>query len=424
MLSNWQWLLSRLRRTLWIRVSLVGLLGVLAALLALPVQTLVQQPLPFTIGSSAVDGILQILATSMLTVTIFSLSVMVSAYSAASSDVTPRATRLIKQDPITQNTLATFLGSFLFSLVGIIALSTDLYNEVGRFVLFLATLSVLVSIVLTLVRWIDHLSGLGQVSRTTSQVESKVRAVLDERTRYPNLGGVPMLDADAIPADAIPVYIEPVGFVQHVDMTALAECAEVHDVRIGILAIPGKLTHPCKIAAWYLAGKQNPDVEECIRKALAIDIERSFDQDPRFGFSVLSEIASRALSPSTNDPGTAIDVINRLLRLLLRFGRELPQVPENNVLYPRLSIAPLLVADLFEDAFMPIARDGAGLFEVQLRLQKVLLALRENNPRLFAEEAAWMSGLAMQFAERAALLDSEKARLRELAQVFHTESRA
>jgi hypothetical protein len=43
---------------------------------------------------------------------------------------------------------------------------------------------------------------------------------------------------------------------------------------------------------------------------------RSFDQDPRFGAVVLTEIASRALSPGMNDPGTAIDVIGRAVRLL------------------------------------------------------------------------------------------------------------
>jgi uncharacterized membrane protein len=49
---------------------------------------------------------------------------------------------------------------------------------------------------------------------------------------------------------------------------------------------------------------------------------------PRFGLITLSEIASRALSPAVNDPGTAIQIISSHVRLfslgpkqLMRKGR-------------------------------------------------------------------------------------------------------
>ena len=44
--------------------------------------------------------------------------------------MTPRATRLVVEDVTTQNVLATFIGSFLFSLVGIIALNMGAYGGV------------------------------------------------------------------------------------------------------------------------------------------------------------------------------------------------------------------------------------------------------------------------------------------------------
>ena len=44
---------------------------------------------------------------------------------------------------------------------------------------------------------------------------------------------------------------------------------------------------------------------------------------------VLAEIASRALSPAVNDPGTAIDVLGRLVRVLSRW--ELPAEPAVSV---------------------------------------------------------------------------------------------
>ncbi|MCY2449393.1 DUF2254 domain-containing protein, partial [Klebsiella pneumoniae] len=93
----------------------------------------------------------------------FSLSIMVTAYGSATTNVTPRATRLVVEDVTTQNVLATFIGSFLFSLVGIIALSMGAYGERGRVILFIVTLVVIALILITLLRWIQHLTSLGRV---------------------------------------------------------------------------------------------------------------------------------------------------------------------------------------------------------------------------------------------------------------------
>ena len=132
MLSKWQWLLTQLSRKLWIRASLFAVVGVITALFAASLERVLPQALSFSIGGDSVGHILNNLASSMLTVTTFSLGVMVSAYSAASNSATPRATQLVREDPVTQNVLATFLGTFLFSLVGIIALNAGMYGEKGR----------------------------------------------------------------------------------------------------------------------------------------------------------------------------------------------------------------------------------------------------------------------------------------------------
>ncbi len=61
----------------------------------------------------------------MLTVTTFSLSITVSAYGSATSNVTPRATTLLIEDGLTQTVLSTFLGSFLFGIVGLVVSKTE-----------------------------------------------------------------------------------------------------------------------------------------------------------------------------------------------------------------------------------------------------------------------------------------------------------
>ena len=110
-----------------------------------------------------------------------------------------------------------------------------------------------------------------------------------------------------------------------------------------------------------------------VLNCFTIDQERSYEQDPRFGLCVLAEIASRALSPAVNDPGTAIDIIGRGVRVLSLWSTVEPSTEDCPC--TRLYVKRLHVHDLMADLYHPIARDGAGLVEVHLRLQKALLAL-------------------------------------------------
>ena len=80
--------------------------------------------------------------------------------------------------------------------------------------------------------------------------------------------------------------------------------------------MPGSFVHPAAQLLWVHGAVPGEQLADALRSAFTIGNERSFDQDPRFGLIVLSEIASRALSPGVNDPGTAISVIGRLVRVL------------------------------------------------------------------------------------------------------------
>ncbi len=411
MISKWRWILTQLTRRLWARASLFALLGVAAALFGILGEHLVPEDLGGLIGARAVDGILNILASSMLAVTTFSLSVMVQAYGAATAHVTPRATQLLMQDSSTQNALAAFIGSFLFSLVGIVALATGAYGERGRVVLLAATLFVILLVVVTILRWIDHLSKLGRVSETTARVEQVTAKALGDRIERPFLGAQPLGDRQP-PPEAQAAFPDRVGYVQHVDIAALGERAAELKGEVWVVSPPGSFVHPLRPLAWLVGGAADEAVGGKLREAFSVGDERSFDQDPRFGLSVLSEIASRALSPAMNDPGTAIDVIGRAVRLLSQW-RETPgdddATPCEGVRVPAL-----LLDDLYDDIFAPIARDGAALVEVQIRLQKALAMLATLGGPAARAAALRHANLARQRAESALVLESDKVTLRDL----------
>src|SRR5690606_39284926 len=92
-----------------------------------------------------------------------------------------------------------------------------------------------------------------------------------------------------------------------------------------------------------------------LQDCFTIGDTRTFEQDPELGLVVLAEIASRALSPAVNDPGTAIDVIGTATRLLAHW-QDSDEEGAGHVPFHRVHVPPLLPAKLFDDAFRPIAR--------------------------------------------------------------------
>ncbi|HEU4669662.1 MAG TPA: DUF2254 domain-containing protein [Dyella sp.] len=409
--------LLRMTRRLWFRAALYALVGVATALLGALLRPWLPEGVATRIGASAVGNILGILASSMLAVTTFSLSTMVAAYSTAGSSATPRAAILLVEDSIAQRALATFIGVFLFSVVGLIALSTDVYGDSGRLVLFGVTIVMIVVIVVTLLRWIEQLSHLGRVAETIDRVERAARHALIERATSPTLSAA---DWEPPPADAFDLHEDEVGYVAHVDLATLQSLADEHGLTVWVEAEAGHFATPERPLA-RIAGKPEPAVRERLRDAFVITDQRDFQQDPRFGLVVLTEVAQRALSPAVNDPGTAIDVLGTVTRLLCdwaataRYAAGEGHRPRSAPHYPRVHLRALDPRDLLEDVFTPLGRDSAGMLEVAIRLHKSLATLAAlGNPAL-RDAARAQATRALELADARLALEADRAHLHRLA---------
>ena len=155
-----------------VRASLYALFGVLAALLAALGGDYVPDALADRLGGSSVEAVLTILASSLLAVATFSLGAMVTAYTSVSSSATPRAAALVTGDESTQKSLATFVGAFLYSVVGVTAINAEYYGPGGRAILFILSLAVVALVAFRL------LQALAEAD--DRQVEVLVRPSPDE----------------------------------------------------------------------------------------------------------------------------------------------------------------------------------------------------------------------------------------------------
>lgn len=393
-------MLRRITRAVGARAVTFTLVAILFALAAGVIGSVIPFELRVELGQNSVDSLLQIIATAMLTATTFSITAMVTAYSSATTIATPRSTKLLIADPTSQNALSTFVGAFVFALVGIIALSTGYYTEQGRTILFFGTLVIIAMIVVTLLRWIGHLARFGRMADVIDRVEDAATRTLVAFAKHPTYGA---RELRGVPADATAVTALEGEYVLNVDVAALDALAEKHRCEIYVTAIPGTIAdrrHPLV----HVRGSVTDDVDRGVRGAFILGRHRDYDQDPRLGVIALAEIGSRALSPSTNDPGTAIEVIAALQRVFTAALRS--REPSGDVEYPHVWIARPSIHELVTDAFRPLARDGAGFVEVHIRLQKCLQALRDTAP----DEAAAFRRATEDAVDRAAAVLSRSDR--------------
>ncbi len=409
MTDRLRFVLNRLGERLWVKPMFICLLSIGVALIARFADFWELSHRFPDISDDSVEKLLTVISGSMLVMAVFAVGSMLAAYESASSSATPRTFAVVISDDRSQNALSTFVGAFIFSIVGLVAITNDYYEKGGRFALLVITLVVFALVIFNFLKWVDAIARLGRLGNTVSKVERAAETTLLRRRKSPTMGAIPARGG----CDGIPVEVERIAYIQHIDVAALQSLAEEHDLRIEVALLPGKMTLPGQPVAYVCSDKGEPPAELVakITGCFVVGESRTFDEDPRFGLVVLSEIASRALSPAVNDPGTAINIIGALVRLLAIWASPPEDEPETGPDYDRVAVPELSLASLFEDAFSAIARDGAGSVEVMICLQKALAGLAAlGNPAL-SQQASAQADLAFRYAEQALQLPSELSRL-------------
>lgn len=406
LISKYLFLITRLFSQIWVKITFYSLIAMVTPFAANALGPLFSNSFIVDVGAQSVETVLNIIASSMLAVSTFSLGIMASAFASAAQSTTPRATQLLLEDRSSQNVLATFLGSFVFSLVSIIALQIGVYNPEGRVILLATTIAILAIVFTAFIRWISLLRIFGRIPDTIKRVEHASGKAIEKWQENPFLGCIET--NGTAQKNWHEVCAEHSCHVQHIDFSALDEIGFENDIKIFIIAHPGVFACP----SIPLVRTNKPVTDELtkkIRKTFFLASERSFQQDPEFGFIVLAETASRALSSGLNDAGTAIDIVYRGLRLFER----LKDQKKGEVKYQNLLICPLDVAQIAHKFYDPIMRDGKDIKEVQDAISISLSGLKQI--QLFEDEKTLHKLFKRQLAyiRSSELLEDDKKLLEE-----------
>jgi uncharacterized membrane protein len=351
----------------------------------------------------------------MLTVSVFALSTLVNLLANVSESGSPRAVPLIVEDRRAQTSISVFIGAFLFSIVGIIGLSGEIYSTSGRLILFGATVVVVLAIVFALFRWIGQISVVGRVGETIDRVEKATKDAL-ERLGPAALYGC--CRSTSVTDSKFAVRAERVGFVQHFDRERLQEIAEQHKLSILVLTRPGSYVDYDTILA-QAVGEAPDDCLTSMRQAFLVGGERTFDYDPGYGLTILAEIARRALSSAVNDPGTAIDVIFSQTRLLGDWARGAYREQAESK-FSRVSVEPVSPAELIAEAFGSISRDASTSADVTLAMLRGLNTRAKAAPSDFRKPAMQLAQEILARADLSMKLPQDIAAVRAAVEELAT----
>jgi uncharacterized membrane protein len=317
---------ERLRRSLWVLPTGAVLAAVVAGGLLSRVEVDPASPwvtVFFGGGAEGARGILQSVATAVVTVTSVSFTLTVVALQLAATQYSPRVLRNFLRDRGNQVVLSTFLATFAFALVALTSVRSS-ESPGGEFVPHVAVTFQLVlafASIAALVYFIHHLTQSIRVEQVMREVTQEALACIGR-----NCDGQPASGEEAalpdVPDRAVQILATSSGYLQALRSAPLVREASERDVVFRYRRTVGEHVTEGTVIAWVWrreGGGELRETEELRRAgngAVAFGAERTLQQDPALGIRQLVDIAVKAMSTGLNDPTTAVDTLGHLSEVL------------------------------------------------------------------------------------------------------------
>jgi uncharacterized membrane protein len=305
---------ARTSLVLWATLSLVAALACAPAVLWLDRQTNWQV---FGYSPDGARAVLGVLVGSMLTFIVFVLSATLIVVQLASGQLTPRVIALVLAKPGVKVALGTLTFTYAYTLAALGRVEErvpDLHVSVAVF------LNLLCIVVFFL--FVQRLSAGLRPASLTLLVADHARQVIEQVYPAAYDPERPEVDAAGSLPSAPPQVVEFAGrpgVVMAFSAAGLLRLAEEADAVVELVPQVGDSVSHGDPLFRVFGGKPIP--RDALRACVAVGTERTLEQDPRFAFRILVDIANKALSPAINDPTTAVLALDQIDNLLLCLGK-------------------------------------------------------------------------------------------------------
>lgn len=313
--------------------------------------------------------ILATLVTGILSLMVFSFSMVMVVLNNAAASLSPRVIPGLISSKGHQKTLGIYLGSILYALLLITTIEQGDADRVPSLGVLL-TLAMGITCLGLFVHFIRSISQSIQVEHILNNLYVTSLAKLD--TCRKSLAGREQQVSWPDDSDWVTVNAQRNGYFKTLNVSEANALLRRHQVRMTVTAHRGFFVsegHP------LFRLERRLDEETCQQLLDCFDffIEEYASTHYFLGCKQMSEIAVKALSPGINDPGTAIktvDLLSVLLSKRLELGdRDFARLPDEP---PRLSYKELSLDQLLLQLLGPIRAYGAADASVLVSLLKAL----------------------------------------------------
>jgi uncharacterized membrane protein len=338
----------------------------------------------FDLSVASAQAYLSAVASGMMSLTgiVIAMAFVMVQFSAIA--YSPRLVLWFARDPALFHSLGVFAATFIYALFTLVWIDRGGSHAAPLFSNVLVGILLIISMLL-FSRLVQRLIDL-QITSVLRLIGDKGREVIGEMFRH----------FDERPAAERKPRIEPVGrtgfgpisqtliyrgdprTIAKLDVEALvrhgrqAEAVIVMACAVGDTLVGGSVV-------LRVHGAKGSVAETDLMRAVHLDTERTFEQEPKYPIRLLVDIAIKALSPAINDPTTAVQAIDQIEDLLRRLaGRDLDDgfVADSGGALRLLVLAPTW-EDYLTLAFDEIRQFGATSIQVMRRLRAALPGLEE-----------------------------------------------
>jgi len=369
-----------LRFGFWAVPALCVLVAVVVAQVLVAVDRRREAEFDFTFGAGP-DGAREVLGaitTAMITFTGLVFSITLVVLQLTSQQFSPRVLHTFLRDRQTQWSLGVFTATFVYAIM---VLRTVDSGEDDQFVPAVGTTFALFLLLVSVglfVTYIHHMATSVQVTSIMNAISHETRRSLDRRfpAEHGHLEASP--DRPPQPLASAVVSAPRSGVVTTFDERALVAAAHAAGVLLWTGVRLGDFV-PEGAPLLQVVGDASRLDQGAVLSAITQARDRTLQQDVAFGVRQLVDIGERALSPGTNDPTTAVQVLDQLHDLLrrlatrpLRTGVHTDEAADVRFVMP---------ADRIED-YLHLALDGIDQYgadarPVQQRLDALLADIAE-----------------------------------------------
>jgi uncharacterized membrane protein len=396
--------------SLWFLPAVLVLAAVLLAILLVDLDSRLDAkiwsawPRLFGAGAAGSRGMLEVIATSMITVAGVVFSITIAALVQASNQYSPRLLRNFMSDRTNQTVLGVFVSIFIYCLV---VLRTIRGGDEGAFV---PSLAVLGGIGLAfvgigfLIYFIHHIASSVQASQIVANVTDETLSAIDylfpaalgeDRTRHDSTQDALQntLQDRLAAAAGLPIAAQRTGYIQSVDITALLAFAREHQVVVRmeygigdfvvagirlVTLLPSRNSGAEEPASSIDAACAGTTLTQQLMRAYVVGRQRTITQDAAFGIRQIVDVANKALSPGINDTTTAVLCLEHLTAILVELsGRGIPTPYRYEGSELRVIAIGPAFADLLALSLDEIRRNAAGNVTVLTRLAATLALLAD-----------------------------------------------